>query len=108
MSVGSLSNQTITIEVPTGLQDRHGQKAFGAPSTAKCRFERIYKVITTAEREREPIHAMVGLPPTYTVTASSRITYGTDQYRVIQIAESPGASGQIHHRILMLQLWGYV
>jgi len=108
MSVTSLSKQTITIENPSGIQDRHGKKAFGAAASAKCRFERIYKTIVTAEREREPIHAMVGLPPSYTVAIGARVTYGSDQYRVLQIAESPGANGNVHHRILMLQLWGYV
>ncbi len=108
MSVISLSNQTITIENPSGTMDRHGQKAFGAAVSARCRFERTYKTIMTAERDREPIHAMVGLPPSYTIVRGARVTYEGEQYRVIQVSESPGAGGSIHHRILMLQLWGYV
>ncbi len=108
MSITSLSNQTITVENPDGSLNAHGQKGFGAAVTVKCRFERIYKTIVTDQREREPVHATAGIPPQYTVQRGARVTYGTDKYRVITVAEAPGRSGSVHHRILMLQEWSYL
>lgn len=108
MSVSTLSNQSITIENPAGTQDKHGQPVFSTGATALCRFERTYKTIVSAEREREPVHAIAGLPPGVTIVRGARVTYGSDQYRVIQLAEAVDGSGTVHHREAMLQLWGYV
>lgn len=107
MSITSLSNQLISIENPTGRQNRHGQPGFGSAASARCRFERTYKTIITAERERDPVHAVVGLPASVTIVRGARVTYGTDVYRVIQLAEAVGASGAIHHREALLQEWSY-
>lgn len=107
MSVNTLSNQTVTIENPTGTRDKHGQAAFGAGTSAAVRFERTYKTIKTEEREREPIHALMGCPPAVTIAKGARVTYQTDTYRVMQVAEAIDGSGDVHHREAMLQLWSY-
>lgn len=107
MSVSSLSNQSVTIQNPSGTRDKHGQAAYGAAATAYVRFERTYKTIKTPEREREPIHAIVGLPADITITRGSKVTYGSEVYRVIDLAEAIGPGGSVHHREAMLQLWSY-
>lgn len=108
MSVSTLSNQTIVIENPSGTRNKHGQAAFSAGVTSKCRFERTYKTVITAEREREPIHAIAGLPAATVVAIGARVTYGSNKYKVISVAEAPGANGSIHHREIMLQLWSFM
>lgn len=107
MSVSTLSNQTVTIENPTGRRDKHGQEAFGVAASASVRFERTYKVIKTETSERDPIHAIMGIPAGVTIQKGSRVTYGGDQYKVIQLTEAIGADGSVHHREAMLQLWSY-
>ena len=107
MSVSTLSNQSVTIENPTATRTRTGQNNFGSPTTATVRFERTYKTIKTEEREREPIHALMGCDPAITISKGARVTYGTDVYRAMQIAEAIGGDGTVHHREVMLQLWSY-
>lgn len=107
MSVSSLSNQTVTIENPSGTRDKHGQEAFGAPASAVVRFERTYKIIKTVERERDPIHALMGLPADVAIAKGARITYGTDKYKVIQLDEAIDGLGTVHHREAKLQLWSF-
>lgn len=107
MSVNTLSNQSVTIENPTGSRDKHGQAAFSAPAAERVRFERTYKTIKTVDREREPIDAVMGCPPDVTIEKGARVTYGTEKYRTMQIAEAVDGSGNVHHREVMLQLWSF-
>lgn len=107
MSVSTLSNQTVTIENPTGNRDKHGQSAFSAPATATVRFERTYKTIKTAEREREPIDAIMGCDPGISISKGARVTYQTEVFRAMQIAEAIDGAGNVHHREVMLQLWSF-
>lgn len=107
MSFNSLLRQSISVENPSGSKDLHGKDSFGSATTVKCRFERVYKTITTAQREREPIHGMAIVPPTATVEQGAKVTFGTDTYRVMARSDAPGKNGSIHHYELMLQLWSY-
>lgn len=107
MTVDTLSNQTVTIENPSGTRDKHGQEAFSAGASASVRFERTYKIIKTENREREPIHAVMGLPAAVSIQRGARVTYGSDVYKVLQLAEAIDGSGTVHHREAMLQLWSY-
>lgn len=107
MSVPGLSNQPVTIEIPTGTRDKHGQPAFGAGVSSYVRFERTYKTIKTQDRERDPVHALIGLPSDVAISQAARVTYGTDIYRVIQLSEAIDGMGNVHHREAMLQLWSY-
>lgn len=107
MAVENLSNQTVTIENPSGTRDKHGQAAFSAGASASVRFERTYKTIKTEDREREPIHALMGCPAAVSISKGARVTYGSDTYRVMQVAEAIDGSGTVHHREAMLQLWSY-
>lgn len=107
MSVSTLSNQTITVENPTGLRDKHGKNAFSAGTSVSCRFERTYKTIKTEQREREPIHAIAGVPPGSSILVGARVTYDGQTYRALSVAEAIDGAGNVHHRELMLQLWSY-
>ena len=107
MTVASLSNQSVTIENPSGTRDRYGQESFGAPATAYVRFERTYKVIKTENRERDPVHALIGLPSDVAIARGARVTYQGTVYKVIQLSEAVDGLGNVHHREAMLQEWSY-
>lgn len=107
MSVSTLSNQSVLIQNPTGTRDKHGQSAFDAGATVSVRFERTYKTIKTEEREREPIHALMGSVPSIDVQIGAKVTYDSEVYRVITVAEAVDGSGNVHHRESNLQLWSY-
>jgi len=105
MSLNSLLRQNIAIENPTGARDKQGRDSFGSSTAAKARVQLTHKVIVTAEKEREPIDAIVFVAPSTVVKKSSRITYDAEQYRVMKLEPIPGKNGQTHHFELMLQLW---
>ena len=107
MSISTLSNQTVTIANPSGTRTRTGQDNFDSPTTATVRFERTYKTIKTEEREREPIHAVMGMDPSISISVGAKVTYGSDTYRAMTIAEAIDGSGTVHHREVNLQLWSY-
>lgn len=107
MSLNSLLRQTITIETTTGARDKQGRDAFSDPVQAKARVQLTSKVIVTADKEREPIDAIVFLNPATSIKKSSRITYQGEKYRVMKLEPVPGRNGQTHHFEAMLQLWSY-
>lgn len=107
MTVDTLSNQSVTIENPSGARDKHGQSGFSAPFSASVRFERTYKTIKTENREREPINAVMGCPASVSIQRGAKVTYGSDAYRAIMVQEAIDGSGNVHHREVMLQLWSY-
>ena len=107
MSFNGLLRQSITIKNPSGDPDLHGKESFGAAATVRCRFERTYKTIVTAQREREPVHAVAIVPPATIVSRGAQVQFGSDLYRVIERADAPGRNGQLHHLELMLQEWSF-
>lgn len=108
MSVSTLSNQSVTIENPTAARDKHGQTGFGSAVTATVRLEKVNKTIKTATSELDPVHAVMGVPANVTIQKGARVTYGTDTFRVMTIAEAVGGDGVVHHRECNLQDWSYV
>lgn len=107
MSFLGLLRQTITVRNPSGTKDLHGKDAFGSATDIRARFERTYKTIVTAQREREPIHAIAAIPSTANVQVGAKVTFGSDLYRVLERADVPGRNGSVHHYELMLQLWSF-
>ncbi len=107
MSFQGLLRQTISVKNQTGTKDLHAKDGFGSATDVRCRFEAVYKTITTAERERTPIHAIAAIPASATVERGAQVTYGSDVYRVLERSDVPGRNGAIHHYELMLQLWSY-
>lgn len=107
MSFTSLLRQTIIISNPSGTPDLHAKDSFGSPTTVKCRFERVYKTIVTATREREPIHGMAIIAPGFVPEEGGKVEFGTDVYRIMTRSDAPGKAGRIHHYELQLQLWEF-
>lgn len=107
MGINHLLNQTITIANPSGTRDLHGKPSLGAPTSVSARFERTTKTIVTAEREREPIHGIVFVPPGTSVSIGAKVTYDGEDYRVMTRSDIVVGSGSVHHYELMVQLWSY-
>lgn len=107
MSFNSLLRQSITISNPSGTADLHGKDSFSAGQAVRCRFERVYKTVVTAEREREPIHGVAIIGPGFTPQVGAKVQYGSDIYRLLERSDAPGRNGALHHYELMLQLWEF-
>lgn len=107
MAIGDLLNQTISVQNPTSTRDKHGNLGVGSATSVACRAERTNKVISTPERERDPVHLLVMIGPTSTVNIGAKITYDGDEYRVLSKSDAPGGDGAIHHYELACQLWSY-
>jgi hypothetical protein len=107
VSLAGLTNQTISLQNPSGTHNKHGQPAYSSAVSVNSRFELTSKVIKTAERERDPINAIAIIGPGTVPQIGAKVTYGSTVYKVIAISSAPGASGVIHHYELMLQLWSF-
>jgi len=107
VSFKSMLKQSIAVENPSGQKDKQGRDAFGSSTTLAARVQRTNKVIVTAEREREPIDAIIFVNKDATIVKSARITYDSELYRIIKAEDVPGRNGQIHHIEIMAQLWSY-
>lgn len=107
MSFAGLLRQSIAISNPNNTPDLHGKDSYASPMTVKCRFERVYKTIVTANRDREPIQGQAVILPSFTPVEGAKVVFGGEAYRVMARSDAPGRNGQVHHYELMLQLWSY-
>ena len=107
MAITHLLRQTAVIRNPSGTTDLHGKPTLSTGTTVKARFERTHKTIVTAQREREPIHGIVFVSPDTTVEIGAKVTYDSQDYRVIDRADVVGRNGQVHHYELFCQLWSF-
>lgn len=107
MGLGDLLNQSISVQNPTATRDKHGNPGVGSASSVACRAERTNKVISTPERERDPIHLLVMIGSGSTVNIGAKVTYNGDEYRVLSKTDAVGGDGAVHHYELACQLWSY-
>lgn len=107
MNIKHLLNQTITIENPDGTITRQGKPNFDAVFTEQARCERTNKVISTRERDREPIDLVAFLQTTNTVKKGARLTYNDETYRIMSVSDVVGMNGSRHHYEIMAQLWSF-
>ena len=107
MSFTALLRQTISVKSMDGARDLHGKRALGTATEYRARFERTYKTIVTAEREREPIHAVVFVGKDADIEVGAQVTYDSQEYRVLERSDVAGRNGRVHHYELMLQLWSF-
>lgn len=107
MSYASLTPHTISVANPSGNRDKQGKSTFSTAVDVKCRFERTSKTIINAQRELEPIHAIASCRPTTAIQKGAKVTYDSDIYRVMEVADAPDGTGDIHHREIKLQLWSF-
>lgn len=107
MSFNALLRQTISVKNRDGARDLHGKQALGSSTDYKARFERTYKTIVTAEREREPIHGIVFVPKNVDISIGAQLIYGSEEFRVLEREDVVGRNGRVHHYELLVQLWSF-
>ncbi len=107
MSFQSLLRQTVSIENPGTARDKNGRAVLGSSTSYKARVQRTNKTIITAERDREPIDAIIFLDRNAVVSKGAKLTYDSEAYRVMTIEDVPGRNGTTHHYEIKAQLWSY-
>lgn len=107
MAIAHLLKQQISIKNPATANDGFGKPTFGSAAGMKARFERVNKTVVTVDHEREPIDGIVYVGPSGAIIVGAQVTYESELYRVIKIADVPDRRGRLHHRELMVQLWSY-
>lgn len=105
MAIAHLTKQSITIAAPTGTLTRQGKMTFDDAVSYNARVERTQKTISTPEKEREPIDAIVFIETSDTITKGSKLVYDSQNYRVMSVSDVVGSIGSRHHYELMCQLW---
>lgn len=107
MSLVGLLNQTAQYEDPNGTQNRQGDSALGSATQMRVRVERTNKTIVTAEREREPIDAIIYAGPNESISIGGRFTYQGQQFRVMRLSDVVGFNGRRDHWEVEAQLWSF-
>ena len=107
MSINGLLNQSVTVELNTSAVGKHGESSFSTGVEYQARFQKTTKSIVNKEGDRIPINGIVFLPADAVITNGSRLTYGSDIYRVMSNEPVPGANGVTHHVELLVQSWSF-
>lgn len=105
--INHLLQHTISVQNPGSTRDKSGRVSLGSASNIKSRFQRRYKTIVTAERDKEPIHAEIWVGAGDTIERGAKVTYQSEEYRVMEVSGIPLGNGKIHHYEALLQLWSY-
>jgi hypothetical protein len=104
MSVSSLSGQTVTI-YPQGVRDKFNKITWGSGVVHRCRFQKTSQVITTVQKEREPIDGIAMISGNPSVEIGDKLAYTVDNYKVMTKKENIDAHGNVHHVTLKVQKW---
>ncbi len=100
MSFNSLLIHTVGIlNRTTGSTDRYGNETitFSAPVTSEARVEQNLSQETLGDRDTRLTWCRVFLPPTVTVAALDRVTWGTRTFEVDGEPMFFYDSGALHH-----------
>lgn len=107
MSLRGLLRQSVIIKNPTGTSDRHGKDTLGSATTVRARFERKYKIIYSADKEKTPIHGICIVNPDTDVEIGAQLEFDGQKYRVLERNDATGRKGDVHHYELMCQYWSF-
>lgn len=104
MNVDHLLKQTCTIYT-AGAQDRFGKNAHGSGVAAGCRFQKTSRIIQKPNGEKAPIDGIIWLARTTIIAINDKITFGSQDYRVMTISPIVDGRGVTRHFELMLSNW---
>jgi len=104
MSILGLLNQTVTIS-PQSSRGADGETVFGDAVSVKSRFEAVTKRILLPDSQVLTIDAFVVVGPTITVSTGDKVTYDSNDYKVVDVFEVPGGSGSVEQKELRLVKW---
>lgn len=104
MSIKSLLNQSVTIYNRSGY-GADGEFTYSTGTSVDSRFEAKTKRVLLPNGDILAIDAFVIVGPDVTVNTNDKITYGSDDYRVVDIFAVPDDTGDTHHKELGLAKW---
>ncbi len=107
MSFQALLRQTVSVQNPGTTRDKTGRVSLATAVSYKARVQRTNKTIVTAERDREPIDAIIFLNRDAIIQKGGKITYDSEEYRIMTIEDVVGRNGSTHHYEVKAQLWSY-
>lgn len=104
MSIKGLLNQTITL-YNRGSYGADGEPSYSSGTSTDCRFEAKTKRILLPNGDVLTVDAFVIVGPSVSVNTDDKVTYGSTDYKVVDIFEAPGGEGDTHHQELRLVKW---
>ena len=104
MSIKSLLNQSATLYVRSGY-DADGETSFGSGSTIKGRFEPMTKRILLPNGQTLTIDAIAIVKASESLNTNDRVTYDSQEYKIVDIFKVPDDLGNTHHQELRLVKW---
>lgn len=104
MSIKSLLNQSLTKYIKTGYS-ADGRVSFSASSTIKARIEPKQKRVLQPDGSILVSDAVAMVLPDVSINTDDKLSYNGVDYKVIDIFEVPGETGDTHHKELKLQKW---
>ncbi len=104
MSINSLLNQAVTIQIKT-TRSRYGDAAFTGNISTTARVELCTKTIMGPNKELTPIDAIIFLRADETISAEDKITHNTIDYRVIKKDVMVDGRGRTRHIEVKAQKW---
>lgn len=104
MNVDHLLKQSCSIN-NIAYKDKFGGTSLQGAVDTLCRFQQTTKVISTPQRERDPIDGLVWLPAGTVVGIGDKLTFDSKGYRVMRIEPIVDGRGVTRHLELMVQNW---
>ena len=102
MSFAGLLNQSGTIAAK-GAINKYGKFTYGSDTTVSMRFQKTKKIITTVDKDKEPIDGIVFVGPNVSVDTGDKVVYDGLTYKVMVVSPIVLGNGQTHHKELMVQ-----
>jgi len=104
MSILGLLNQEITLTSKSGY-GRKGRPTFSGAVAVKSRFEAKTKRILQPDGSVLSIDAIVIVPKGTTVVTDDKVTYDSNDYKVVDVFKVPDGTGNTNHKELRLVKW---
>lgn len=104
MSLKSLFRQTITIYAKSGY-DSQGRESVGAGTTAKARFQATSKTRLLPNGSIKNIDGIAYVGSDVTVNIDDKVTYDSENYKVLGKYKVPDGQGNTNHIKLELIKW---
>lgn len=104
MNVDHLLKQTCTIAT-AGEQDRFGKNAHGTGTDYACRFQSTSRIMQQPNGEKTPIVGIVWLAAADGVSINDKLTFGSQDFRIMMISPIVDGSGTTRHFELSVTKW---
>jgi len=105
MSFNSLLNQSVQVYAEGTVRDKQGRLTPGAATTHRARVERTAEVAIMPNKEMVPIDAVMFIAASATIKEGVKVTYGSDEFKVMVYSEIVGRNGTVHHYEVKAQKW---